>query len=147
MSGLSKFWSLNLSEKKLLFEAFILLFISHLSVKTVAFRHIYSFLRGHWNNPPQQLSQRPDCIRAIHRSLSRVENRSPWTSLCLSRSSAAFIMLSRRGIPAVIVAGVRFEEPLLRAHAWVHAGLGAEKASENEAFTTIMRIGKAPVNH
>src|SRR5262245_16379729 len=111
MSSLSKFWSLNLSEKKLLCEAFILLLISHLSVKTVAFRHIYSFLRAHWIDHPHPPSQRVDCsISAIHRCLSRIENRSPWTSLCLSRSIAAFIMLRRRGIPAVIVAGVRFEE-------------------------------------
>ena len=61
-----------------------------------------------------------DDIKLVNLSLSRAANLLPWKSLCLSRSIAAFIMLRRRGIPAVMFAGVKFaEDSSLLAHAWV----------------------------
>jgi len=57
---------------------------------------------------------------------------------------AAFIMLRRRGIPAVLVAGVKFsEDSSLHAHAWIHTGRAEPDAdSKNSAFTAVVKIGK-----
>ena len=56
-------------------------------------------------------------------------------------------MLRRRGIPAVMVAGVKFsEDSSLHAHAWIDTGHPRPNAnSENSAFTAIVRIGQEPL--
>src|SRR5215468_4702273 len=102
MGRLLRFWSLPRREKQLFCEAAILLLLSHLSVKTIAFRHIDSFLRARWNNTGDAFDAAED-IKLTNLSLSRVVYLLPRQSLCLSRSMAAFIMLRRRGIPAVMV--------------------------------------------
>jgi hypothetical protein len=52
-------------------------------------------------------------------------------------------MLRRRGIPAVMFAGVRFSgHSSLDAHAWVDTGLEVkEKSFENSGFATVIKIG------
>ena len=123
MGRLLKFWSLTRREKQFFCEAGILLLLSNLCVKTIAFRHIDSFLRARWNDCTRGAFDRADDIKLVNLSLSRAANLLPWKSLCLSRSIAAFIMLRRRGIPAVMFAGVKFsEDSSLLAHAWVDTG-------------------------
>jgi hypothetical protein len=150
MDRLRKFWSLTRREKLFLFEACILLLLSKLSVNTVAFKHIDSFLRAHWNDQRVRID-RPDNIKNdikhINLSLSRGANVLPWNSLCLCRSIAGLIMLRRRGIPAVLIAGVKsLEDSSLHAHAWIRAGDGvvdwsSDGSSDNSAFTVVLRIG------
>ena len=147
MDRLLKFWALPQPEKRLFCEAAILLVLSHLSVKTIAFKHINHFLSARWNKRTQGALNIAEVIRLADVSLSRVVNLSPWKSLCLSRSIAAFIMLRRRGIPAVIVAGVKFSEnSSLHAHAWIDIGHAKPFAkSENSVFTALMKIGQDPL--
>ena len=148
MRRLTKFWSLTRSEKKFLCEASILLALSHTCVKAIAFKHIDRFLRTRWNDRIQADIDREQEIRLVQRSISRAANVWPWKSVCLSRSIAEFIMLRRRGIPAVLFAGVRFAgQSSLDAHAWVDAGLAVnDNNSENSSFTVVMRIGTRAVN-
>jgi len=151
MNRLRKFLSLTRREKLFFFEAFILLLLSKLSVNTVAFRHIDSFLRAYRNDHPQARIDRPDDIQndieLINLSLSRGTNVLPWNSMCLCRSIAGLIMLRRRGIPAVLLAGVKFlEDSSLHAHAWIRAGDGvvewsSDGSSDNSAFAVVLRIG------
>src|SRR5262245_5030592 len=147
MGRLHRFWSLPRREKKFFCEAGILLLLANLCVKALAFRHIDSFLRGRWNDRPAVTG--PDEAgdsRLINLSLARAANLFPWESLCLSRSVAAFIMLRRRGIPAILFAGVKVrKDNSLSAHAWVHTGREAiEGNSENSTFTIMINIGKEP---
>jgi hypothetical protein len=155
MGRFRRFWYLTRREKRLFFEACILLLTSNVSVKTLAFRHIDSYLR-HWDDRSRDVFVRSDDIkndiRLIDFSLSRAANVLPWNSLCLSRSIAKFIMLRRRGIPAVLFAGVKSrEDTSLFAHAWVRAGdcvmEGNSDRTENAEFTVLLRIGQAPLPH
>ena len=148
MGRVAKFWSLTRREKKFLCEASILLLLSNACVKAIAFRHIDRFLRTRWNGGIQGGIDREQEIRLVQRSISRAANVLPWTCRCLSRSIAEFIMLRRRGIPAVIFAGVRFSgHSSLDAHAWVDTGLGVDdKSSENSGFATVIRIGTRAVD-
>ena len=142
MRPLAKFWSLTRCEKKLLCEASILLSLSNICVKAIAFRHIERFMRTSWTTDgTQDAINRKQESRLIKRSVSRAANVLPWKSLCLTRSITEFIMLRRRGIPAVMSAGVRFFGlSSLDAHAWVETNLeGKDKSSEK--FTTVIRIG------
>jgi Transglutaminase-like superfamily len=147
MGRLAKFWSLTRREKELLCEAIVLLFLSNACVKAITFRHIHRFLRTRWNDGIQGGIDREQEIRLVQHSISRAANVLPWKSLCLSRSMAEFIMLRRRGIPAVMVAGARFSgDSSLDAHAWVETGLGmSDMSSRNSDFTTVIRIGTGAV--
>jgi Transglutaminase-like superfamily len=143
MGRLLKFWQLSRREKLFFFEASALLLISNLSVKQIAFRHIDSFLRARWSDQNQPTFGSDDDVKLVNLSLSRIANLLPWKGSCLSRSIAAFIMLRRRGIPAAIIAGVKFsEDRSLHAHAWVHIGHGEPDGNaENPAFTPVVKIG------
>jgi Transglutaminase-like superfamily len=155
MVHLSKFWDLTLREKQLFCEAFALLLTSHLSIKLVPFRDIYNFLHTHGNDHFflhthgndhfLSAAERDAVVRLVNVSLSRAANLMPWKSLCLSRSIAAFIMLRRSGIPAVIVAGVKVHDSSIVAHAWVCTGRGVlDRGSQETTFTALMRIGQEP---
>jgi hypothetical protein len=150
MGQLRKFWSLTGREKLFFFEACILLLLSTLSVKTFAFRHIESYLRTHWIDHSRDVDRPDDVkndIKLIDLSVSRAANGLPLNSLCLSQSIAKLIMLRRRGVPAILFAGVKFlEDSSLVAHAWVRAGdcLMDRNSnwSENAEFTVLVRIGQ-----
>jgi hypothetical protein len=146
MSRLRKFLTLPRRERRYFYEAISLLLLSTLCVKTIAFKHIYDFLRARRNNGSQGALDRADEIRLVSLSLSRAAALLPWESLCLSRSIAAFIMLRRRGIPAVLVAGVKISEDSLCAHAWIRTDGGtADGSSENSAYTPVISIGQEPL--
>ena len=139
MNRLSKFWSLRKRERQLLYEATILLTLSSACLKTIPFRHIDRFLRTHWKDHAEDANLERE-IRFVRSSISRAANVLPWKSLCLSRSIAEFIMLRRRGIPAVMVAGARFSgHSSLEAHAWVETGSGSNR-TVNSSFATVLRI-------
>jgi hypothetical protein len=141
MRRLVKFWSLPKGERRLLREAGILLLFSNACIKVVAFKHIERFLRAGWNDHFESDIVHDEEIKLVRRSVSRAANILPWRSLCLSRSIAEFIMLRRRGIPAVVLAGVRFSDASsLEAHAWVNTSL-SDNGSKGPGFTTVIRIG------
>jgi hypothetical protein len=145
MSRLIKFSYLSRREKRFLLEAVILLLISNLAVKMIAFRYIERFLRAYYWRPHYDkvasVDRRAD-ILLVNISLSRAANQFPWQSRCLSRSIAAFIMFGRREIPVVMFVGVKFfENASLRAHAWVHAGfVGPDQSSEEATYTPLVTI-------
>ena len=144
MHRLLKFWSLSLRDKKFFFEASILLLLSSLSVRLIAFRHIHRFLRARWNNRSRTMSDSAEDIKLINLSVLRATHLLPWKTLCLSESIAIFMMLRRRGVPATIVAGVKVsEESTLHAHAWVETQRSiTEVNSDNSEFTVVVRIGE-----
>jgi Transglutaminase-like superfamily len=148
MDRFFRFWYLTRCEKLFFFEAYFLLLISSISVKTVAFRYINSYLHR-WNGRGRKAVEPSDNvkneIKLINDSLSRAANALPWNSLCLSQSIAKLVMLRRRGIPAILFAGVRsLEDTSLCAHAWIHAGdsvFDENNRNETAEFTVLVRIG------
>src|SRR5215813_12541630 len=102
-----KLWRLSRREKGLLCEASILFLAAKVSVHTMPFRHIERYLRMHWGGGAVDNCDRHEDVRLIGLSLSRVGGLFRWKAPCLSRSIAEFIMLRRRGIPAVMYMGVK----------------------------------------
>jgi transglutaminase superfamily protein len=147
MRRLAKFWSLTRCEKQSLCEASILLSLSNACVRAIAFKHIDKFLRTRWNDVQGGIDREQE-IRLVQRSILRAANVLPWKSLCLCRSIAEYIMLRRRGIPAVMFIGARFfDYSSLDAHAWVETGLAVnDKNSGSSTFTTVMMIGTRAVD-
>src|SRR5262245_21777851 len=117
MGRLHKLWNLSRREKGLLCEAGILFLAAKVSVHTLPFGYIERHLRAHWGGATADIGDRHDDIRLIRRSLARAESLLRWKAPCLSRSIAEFIMLRRRGIPAVMYLGVKvIEDSTLSAH-------------------------------
>jgi hypothetical protein len=131
-------------EKKSFYEALILLLFSNLSVRVIPFRYIEKVLRGYRNGGDLGGGNRADDIKLVNISLQRAASLLPWKSLCLSRSIAAFVMLRRRSVPAVLCAGVKFlGNSSLSAHAWVRSDQAAiEGTSEDSTFSIVVRIGQ-----
>jgi len=147
MNRLVKFWLLTQQEKWFLCEASILLLVSSLSVRVISFKRIYGFLGRRYDAFKTYAGEASSCaseIKLIDLSILRAANGLPWNTLCLSRSLAAFIMLRRRGIPAVLLAGVKaLDDSSLSAHAWVNAGEKAtEKNPQNCEFSVVIKIGQ-----
>jgi hypothetical protein len=138
MRRLHKFLSLSLDEKKLFCEAFGLLFLCHICIKTIAFRHIYRFLSALGGTEENNYD-----VGIVKKSILRAASLQPWKSLCLTRSIAAYIMLRRRGVPVVMFIGARFEDSLIHAHAWIQARYVANAESEEPAYIPLMKIGHA----
>jgi hypothetical protein len=148
MRRLTKFLSLTRHEKEVLCEAIILLSVSHMCIKAIAFRHVERFLRNHWNDDIDGGIHQEQEIWLVQRSILRAVTVLPWKNLCLVRSVAEFIMLRRRGIPAVMFAGVRFSDrSSLEAHAWVDSSLEANNmSSDNSGFAAVISIGARAVD-
>jgi hypothetical protein len=146
MVWLAKFWSLTRREKNFLCEASILLLLSNICIKVIAFRHVDKFLRTRWNDGPTSPNNEQE-IRLVQSSIVRVANILAWRNRCLSQSIAEFIMLRRRGIQAVLFAGVKFSDhSSLDAHAWVDTGLGVKNDKSSAGFVTVIRIGAGAVD-
>ena len=142
MSALLKFWTLSHRERLLFCEACVLVILAKLSVKTIAFRHIDRFLRHLWRDQ-LHASHRDDDIKLVAQCIARTARLIPSKNQCLITAIALFIMLRRRGIPAVICAGVGFvDDSELVAHAWVETGQRViEHGSAAAATTELLRIG------
>jgi len=143
MGRVRKFLSLSRSEKLAFFEAGVLLLLATLGVRTIAFKYIERFLRRRWSEAPRDHSDQSAVTRHVAQAVSRAETVWPWRSRCLSRSIATFVMLRRRGIPAVLFTGVRIsEDTALHAHAWVGTDdWTRDRAVESAGYTTLVRIG------
>jgi hypothetical protein len=147
MEKLVKLWSLSWREKQACFEASFLLLTTYLAVQTISFRHIYNFLKNFSTDHAHDKLNYDEDVRLVNMALSRVANRLPWKSLCLIRSITAFIMLRRRGIPAVVFTGVKSDRTSLSAHAWVRVGHDMrDEGPESATFTVVMRIGDNLLN-
>jgi hypothetical protein len=140
MNRILKFWSSTRLEKLLLFEAVILLLLSALCVKIIPFKGIYSFLQRRFAYVKIDGYEVSNCSGdTIERTVCRAANGLPWRNLCLAQSIAAFIMLRRRGIPAVMLTGVKvLKNSSLSAHAWVNTG----EETTNSDFTVVLKIGQ-----
>jgi hypothetical protein len=146
MVRLLKFWSSTRREKLLLCEAIILLSLSGLCIKILPFKRIYSFLHSRFSCVKIDGYEVGSCAGdTIERTISRAVNGLPWEHLCLPQSIVTFIMLRRRGIPAVLLTGVKvLENSSLTAHAWVDRGEEASKKTfTNSDFTVVLMIGQA----
>ena len=146
MDRVLRFWSSTRREKLLLCEAIILLSLSGLCIKIIPFKLIYSFLHRRFGYVKIDHYKVSNCAGdAIERAVSRAAKGLLWKNLCLTQSIAAFIMLRRRGIPAVVLTGVKvLKNSSLSAHAWVNTGEEtSKKISTNSDFTVVLKIGQA----
>jgi hypothetical protein len=152
ISSARSFLLLNRRDKKAFIEALVFLLMSHISINVFSFRYVYRILKNIGANDGigrvQPSDHQLNDIKVVGLSLARAARICPLEVLCLSCSIAAFVMLRRRGVPAVVLAGVKFENSVLRAHAWVQTGDATlDTELEEIAFTVVMSIGEQAQSH
>jgi hypothetical protein len=112
-------------DRWLLFQAWVLLLVVDLALRTLPFPWIGALAaRG----SRKRISRSPDENAVIVRRLRRLTDLAARHHLypmrCLRRSLALQWLLNRCGIPAVLRLGVQREAGTLKAHAWLeHDGL------------------------
>jgi Transglutaminase-like superfamily len=130
-------------------EAFVLLVAFRVALRLVPVRRILGAVAHLRSDAPikgalaQQSSSASEEVNAVYRrvrwAIDAVSRHSPVEFVCFPQAFAGYMMLRRRGIPSIIVYGVRRSEAGdLIAHAWLTASdltlLGGEAAA---GFTAI----------
>lgn len=122
----------------LLLEAAVLLTASRAALHRVPIARLMQWL-GRRPLPANPAGNRLQAAHRVQWAIRAIARRFPGTFVCFPQSVAAFLMLQRRGIRAVIYYGVdRSPERELRAHTWLDVDgftvVGGEAAPE---FTVI----------
>ncbi len=113
-------------DRRLVFEAGLLLFIVSVAVRVFSFPTLRRLLSDPVQDrqPPGQNVSRTTAQR-VGWAVSAAARRVPWRSTCLIETLAAAVMLQRRRCPYDVRFGVRLSSPSadLHAHAWLeHEG-------------------------
>ena len=90
-----------------------------------------------------------DLARAVGWAVCAVGARTPWSSTCLVRSLAGYVMLRRRHLPSTVILGVaKGKAGELAAHSWllfhdqlVTGGAGHERFRTIAAYRATAEIG------
>lgn len=98
-------------------EAWLLLLLVDLAIARGGLPRIHRLVRGLRVRSRRGGVDRARIVDAVNDAVTRAGVWYPRTALCLPRSAVATWLLRRRGIPAVMVIGVR-KMPFY-AHAWV----------------------------
>lgn len=125
MRHVRKFWRLSSAEKALLTQAFFWVGAIRLGLMMVSFQRI---LRLTERMVSSRRSEDPDHVEPKERGA--VVRRIVWAVMvagrrivpnrpCLTQALAARVMLQRRGITTTLRIGVKKEEDVLAAHAWL----------------------------
>jgi len=114
-----KFQSLSRCELRLVVEATLLLPITNVALRLLAFSQARRAVRAirRWLPGGSQTVDRSHVRWAV----VVVSSSVPWSTTCLDRAMTAGALLQRHDHPAVLRFGVDREEGF-RAHAWIESG-------------------------
>ncbi len=141
------FAALPTEEKKLFFEAYVILGIMRAAILTVSFKKLTQSLEHKAKSEPLAPLNEAQMHTAIQvgRAIVRAAAYTPWESACLVRSLTAQKMLQKRGVPGVFYLGVTKDEESeakMKAHAWSQCGEHIVTGGRgHEAFTVVSVFG------
>jgi hypothetical protein len=116
---LRTFLHMSAAERRLIYEAALMLALARLIVLTVPFRVITPWLR----RAPAGMSCDQRWLLAVRQAVTIAARNVPWNSVCLPQALAAKAMLARRGCGSTFHLGAAFDSNgKLIAHAWLVAG-------------------------
>lgn len=116
---LRTFLHLSAAERRLIYEAALMLAMARLIVLTVPFRVITPWLR----RAPAGASCDRDLLLAVRQAVKIAARNVPWNAVCLPQALAAKAMLAWRGCGSTFHLGATFDsDGKLIAHAWLVAG-------------------------
>ncbi len=126
IDNLRKFSARSLQERWLFIEAFVLLGLMRAAILLFPFRRITALLGlkqgGGTSLPAADRAVDPS---AIGWAVQAAAARTHWESACLAQALTGMVMLSRRGVGAILYLGVAKDENdpgAMSAHAWLRCG-------------------------
>jgi hypothetical protein len=112
-------------DRWLLFQAWVLLLVVDLALRTLPFPWIQAWAaRGGGKQAGRSAGENAVLVQRLGRLTDLAARHHLYPMRCLRRSLALQWLLNRHGIPAVLRLGVQREAGELKAHAWLeHDGL------------------------
>jgi hypothetical protein len=104
------------SDWPLFVEALATLAVASMAIRVLPFRLVAAAASRSGRKATRSDSETVRRVRGAVRGWGR---RVPWKSVCFQRGLALHWMLRRRGIPSVLLYGVRRQGDELAAHVWV----------------------------
>ena len=130
------------SDWPLFVEALATLAVASMAIRLLPFRWVAAAASksGRKTAPAD-----PETVRRVRGAVRGWGRRVPWKSVCFQRGLALHWMLRRRGIPSVLLYGVRRQGAGLAAHVWVDVDgetvIGGEEAPD---FACLARFPPNP---
>jgi len=143
------FVRLGLKDQVRFTAAWSLLGLSRLLIILLPFTVIRRLLGENHAQPGQHAAPALDDVqrvRAMHigRIVELAAAYAPWRSDCYPQALTARTFLALRRIPHAVSFGVRRDEGVLIAHAWVHAGDVVVTGGESTDYTEVGRFSWSP---
>lgn len=115
-------------DRRLLFQAGLLVPVLGLALRVISFRRTYSILRRLAPQSGQALPTDPETASArvlqVAHVVAMASRHTPTPNSCLHRSLALWWLLRRRGFDSHLRFGARRQQSGFEAHAWVeHHGV------------------------
>lgn len=128
----------GLADAPLLAEALAALTLASLAIALLPFRRVAAAASA----PALGRARTdPESVRRARSAVTGWSRRVPWRTVCFQKGLAVHWMLRRRGIPSVLLYGVRREGDGLAAHVWVDvAGETVIGGEEAPAFACLARF-------
>lgn len=128
----------TLGDWLLLAEALTALTLASLAIALLPFRKVAAAasVRG-----PEKAGVDSEMVRRVRGAIQGWGRRVPWKAVCFQRGLALHWMLRRRGIPSVLLYGVRHRDDGLAAHVWVDVdGVTVIGGEEAPTFACLARF-------
>jgi hypothetical protein len=128
----------SLADAPILAEALAALALASLAIALLPFRRVAAAASAPGRGPERA---DPETVRRARSAVTGWSRRVPWRAVCFQKGLAVHWMLRRRGIPSVLLYGVRNGGDGLAAHVWVDVDdqtvIGGEEAAN---FTCLARF-------
>lgn len=102
-------------------EAYLLLHLSKFLIHAIPFKKLSKHL-GSQNTICAEKMPNLELVSNFEFVISRASKKTLFTSKCYDKALTALIMLRIRNLDAKITFGVKIENSMLIAHAWVYSG-------------------------
>jgi hypothetical protein len=134
MSLYKKLYKLQLKEKKLFFEALLMLYLAKFILIILPFRVCLKTIQNKNSDRKPEMNE----LKLLKEAIRRANKLSVWNNVCLVQSFAASWMLRRRQINSKLSIGIRHNhQKKLTAHAWLTVD-DYEIVPQNGDYVTII---------
>ncbi len=137
-----KFARLKFSDKRLIVEAVVFLFIARMTIIIMPYKVLKPMLGTYKKQSVSSEAERR-AIRKVGNIIKAASERLPWKCNCLPQAITGRIMLKIRKIDSTIYLGMsKDKDKKIIAHAWLKAGdIPVTGGYDNSEFTQVAYFG------
>ena len=137
-----KFSQLSSEEKKLFFEAYVILGMMRVAILTISFKRLTCSLDhvAKKEETPILNDKEMDIAIKVGQAITRAADYTPWNSACLAQSLTAQKMLKKRGVPGVFYLGASKDKENMKAHAWSQCGETIITGGDSHEEFTVLSV-------